>query len=37
MSVINECTQRTKLLIIKHKDDIERLASTLLEKETLDL
>jgi hypothetical protein len=36
-SIINECAQRTRELVRKHKDDIERMAQALLKKETVDL
>ncbi|MGM0589957.1 MAG: ATP-dependent zinc metalloprotease FtsH [Bacteroidota bacterium] len=34
--VIRENYERTKTLLIKHKDDLEKMAQTLLEKEVLD-
>jgi AFG3 family protein len=35
--IVDLCTVRTREVIQKHKGDIEKLAKTLLEKETLDL
>ena len=35
--IINDAVEKTREMIRKHKDEIEKLATELLEKETLDL
>eukprot|EP01017_Pseudomicrothorax_dubius_P003204 TRINITY_DN103_c0_g1_i2.p1 TRINITY_DN103_c0_g1~~TRINITY_DN103_c0_g1_i2.p1 ORF type:complete len:824 (-),score=282.95 TRINITY_DN103_c0_g1_i2:39-2471(-) len=35
--LVDECTERTRTLVKTYRDKIEKLSSTLLEKETLDL
>lgn len=35
--IVDECTKRTRELIQTHKEHIDKLSTTLLEKETLDL
>ncbi len=35
--IINDAVEKTRKMIRKHKDEIEKLATELLEKETLDL
>jgi len=35
--IIKECSEKTRLLILNYKNQIEKLRDTLLEKETLDL